>query len=71
MQERRGLGLPAAPPLPPPAGAPPPLALEGVPSAGEGVWQYSENRGGARLGERVGEAGLEAGCHRGDRGVAL
>ncbi|CAK0817574.1 unnamed protein product, partial [Prorocentrum cordatum] len=71
LQERRELVLAASPPLPPPAGAPPPLALEGVPSSGDGGWRYSENRGGARLGERVGDAELEAGCHRGDRGVAL
>ncbi|CAK0882535.1 unnamed protein product, partial [Prorocentrum cordatum] len=71
LQERRELGLAASPPLPPPTGAPPSLALEGVPSSGDGGWRYSENRGGARLGERVGDAELEAGCHRGDRGVAL
>ncbi|CAK0896604.1 unnamed protein product [Prorocentrum cordatum] len=72
LQERRDLGLAASPPPPPPStGAPPPLALEGVPSSGEGGWRCSENRGGARLGERVGDAELEAGCHRGDRGVAL
>ncbi|CAK0846614.1 unnamed protein product [Prorocentrum cordatum] len=60
LQEWRDLGLAAAPPLPPPAGAPPPLTLEGAPSSGEGGWRCSENRGGARLGERVGDAELEA-----------
>ncbi|CAK0885378.1 unnamed protein product, partial [Prorocentrum cordatum] len=70
-QERRGLGLGAARPAPPPpTGAPPPLALGGDPAVEEGEWRFAESRGKARLGERVGAAELEAGCRRGDRGIA-
>ncbi|CAK0906240.1 unnamed protein product, partial [Prorocentrum cordatum] len=69
-QERRDHGLGAARPAPLPAGAPPPLALEGDPATDEGEWRFSDSRGEARLGERVGAAELEAGCRRGDRGVA-
>ncbi|CAK0858250.1 unnamed protein product [Prorocentrum cordatum] len=69
-QERRDLGLEGMPPLPPPAEAPPALALEGTAHPEEGEWRFLETRGEARLGELVGFAALEAGCCQGDRGVA-
>ena len=67
--ERRHLGASALAPLPPPAGPPRALADGGEVSRGAGEWRFMENRGGARLGERVLPAVLEAGLCRGDRGI--
>ncbi|CAK0805603.1 unnamed protein product, partial [Prorocentrum cordatum] len=69
-QERLALGLEDMPPLPPPEEAPPAPVLESAARPEEGERRFLETRGEARLGERVVPAALEAGCCRGDRGVA-